>query len=177
MGEENKVRESLSEKAYNTGGRSEGDGKLCVYVLQEEASQTGWEHTRSNKTRGCVSWRTRVCVLSVLSLEECTLDQCIDSPKTNTKFCRPEDRRHAVSKTNKRNHENIVALTEAQPYHPHASIRPLLLLYCTQTVCPVHTKSITFWPIINKISQIDNSNSLCQQRNVSPLNALFQTNN
>lgn len=50
-------------------------------------------------------------------------------------------------------------------------IRPLL--ECTRTVCPVNTKSIHFWPIINKISHMDKSNNLCQQRNLIPLNALF----
>ncbi len=52
---------------------------------------------------------------------------------------------------------------------------PHLLLDCTQTACPVHTKSIHFWPIINKISHMDNSNSLCQQHNLRPRNALFET--
>lgn len=97
------------------------------------------------------------------------MDRCIDSLQTNnTKSCRVEagDRRDGVSKINKQNHENIVALTDEACL---TSATPPFW-----TVCPVHTKSINFWPIINQISHMDNSNSSCQLRNLIPLNALFQ---
>lgn len=72
--------------------------------------------------------------------------------------------RGSASKINKQNHENIVALTDgglilALPLF-------LLLLDSTRTGCPAHTKSINFWPNINKISHTDKSSRLCQQRNL-----------
>lgn len=57
----------------------------------------------------------------------------------------------------------------APPHPPHP---PLLLLAGMETACPVHTKSIYFWPIINKISHMDKSKSLCQQHNLDPLIAV-----
>lgn len=92
--------------------------------------------------------------------------------KQSSAGCRQRDAR---SRINKQNYENIVALTDEMRPGPPAStslIRPLLLLDCT--VCPVHTKSIYFWPIINNLSHMDNSNSLCQQHELIPLIAQFQ---
>lgn len=69
------MQESLRESRRDPGGRSEGikwegggDGKLCVYVRQEEALRAGGNTRVSISGEGCMSWRVcvDVCVLFVI---------------------------------------------------------------------------------------------------------------
>lgn len=63
--------ENVSEKAQDPGGHSQrmkwggGDGKLCVYVLQEEALQAGG-NTRASISNVCLNKCVYVCVMCTI---------------------------------------------------------------------------------------------------------------
>lgn len=146
---------------------------VCTCCRKRPRKQEGWGgggSTRASVGRsggggpaGLYVPRVCVCVCSVC---DCHWKSVLwISASTHSKQSSAGRRqRDAMSRINKQNYENIVALTDEMRPELTAStslIRPLLLLDCT--VCPVHTKSIHFWPIINNVSHMDNSNSLCQQ--------------
>lgn len=155
-----KVWRTLSKNVGHPWGRLEGirweeggcggsDGKLCVYVLQEEASESGWNTRATTRAGHFMLGTARVCVRGCSCRSELVYFGSVHELTANRA---PAGWRRRIGGTPCPRQTNkmmkMYSLTDWA--RPRRSLLPssAAFLVCGQAHCPVHKESITLWCII-----------------------------